>query len=111
MTNIPPIEVIPHENNEFKHADIVASQSKLFFIKYTPKNTLRQRWYLAQVDLQPTLELNKDDLTIEIHAIVYSSLCTQMMQTRVTNLADFGQNGISTLVVLQQMRLCMVTKS
>ena len=26
MINIPPIEVIPHENTECKHADIVASQ-------------------------------------------------------------------------------------
>ena len=26
MTNITPIEVIPHENTECKHADIVASQ-------------------------------------------------------------------------------------
>ena len=63
MTNIPPIEVISHENNECKHVDIVASQSKLFFIKYTPENTLRQRWYLVQVDLEATLELNKDDPT------------------------------------------------
>ena len=43
MTNIPPIEVIPHENNACKYADIVVSQSKLFFITYTPENTLRQR--------------------------------------------------------------------
>ena len=42
MTNIPPIEVISRENNGYKHADIVALQSKLFFIKYTPDNTLRQ---------------------------------------------------------------------
>ena len=40
MTNIPPIEVIPHESNECKHTDTVASQSKLFFIKYTPDNAL-----------------------------------------------------------------------
>ena len=63
MTNIPSIEVIPHENNECKHANIVASQSKLFFIKYTPENTLRHCWYLVQVDLKATLVLNKDDLT------------------------------------------------
>ena len=41
MTNIPPIEVIPHENSGYKHADIVASQQNLFFIRYTPENTLR----------------------------------------------------------------------
>ena len=63
MTNIYPIEVIPHENNKCKHTDIVSSQSKLFFIKYTPENTLRQRWYLVSVDLEATLEFNKDDST------------------------------------------------
>ena len=63
MTNIPPIEVIPHESNECKHTDIVVSQSKLFFIKYTPDNALCQRWYLVQVDRESTLELNKDNPT------------------------------------------------
>ena len=40
ITNIPPIEVISHESNGCKHADILALQLKLFFIKYTPENTL-----------------------------------------------------------------------
>ena len=61
MTKIPPIEVIPHENNECTHVNTLALQSKLFFIKYTPENTLRQRWYLMQVDLEATLEVNRDD--------------------------------------------------
>ena len=63
MTNIPPIEVIPHENSGCKHADIVASQSKFFLIKCTSENTLRQCWYLVQVDIDATMELNKDDPT------------------------------------------------
>ena len=71
MTNIPPIEVIHHENNECKHADIISSQSKLFFIKHTPENTLRQRWYLVQVDLEATLELNKDDLARDSYHCVF----------------------------------------
>ena len=61
ITNIPPIEIISHESNGCKHANILASQSKLFFIKYTLENTLRQRWYLMQVDLEATLEVNRDD--------------------------------------------------
>ena len=92
MTNIAPIEGILHENNECKHADIVASQSKLCFIKYTTENTLRRCWYLVQIYLE---------VSLDILTTVYSSLITQMMQTRVTNLVDFGQNGISTHVVLQ----------
>ena len=71
MTNIPPIEVIPHENNECKHIDIVASQSKLFFIKYTPESTLRQRWYVMQIELEATLELNKDDSTRDSYHCVF----------------------------------------
>ena len=56
MINIPPIEVIPHKNNKCKHADIVASQLKLFFIHYTPENNLRQRWFLVQVYLEDTFD-------------------------------------------------------
>ena len=60
MTNIPPIEIIFHESNGCKHANILASQSKLFFIKYTLENILRQRWYLVQIYLETTLKVNKD---------------------------------------------------
>ena len=71
MTNILLIKVIPHENNGYKHADIIASQSKLFFIKYTPENTLRQRWFLVQVDLKATLEWNKDSPTRDSYHYVF----------------------------------------
>ena len=110
MTNIPPIEVIPHENNECKHTDIVSSQSKLFYIKYTPKNIVRQCWYLVQVDLEATLELNKDDSTRNLYHFLLLSKYPNDTNNRVTNLADFGQNGTSIHAVLQQMRLCMVIK-
>ena len=50
-------------------------------------------------------------IPLEIHIIVYSSLSTQLMQARLTNLEDFSQNGIGTYVIQQQMRSCMVIKS
>ena len=71
MTNIFPIEVIPHESNGCKHVDILASQSKLFFIKYTPEHTLRQRLYLLQVDLAAALEENKDVPARDSYRCVY----------------------------------------
>ena len=36
---------------------------KLFFIQYTPENTMRRRWYLIQVDMQSTREVNADFVT------------------------------------------------
>ena len=71
MTNIPQIEVILHENDECKHTDIVSSQSKLFYIQYTPKNIVCQCWYIVQVDLEATLVLNKDDLTRDLYHYVF----------------------------------------
>ena len=41
-----------------KHEDIIQSKDKLFFIKFTPDRTMRPRWYLVQVDLQSTEEIN-----------------------------------------------------
>ena len=69
MTNIPPTKIITQERNGCTHADIIASQSKLFFIKYIPENILRQRWYLVKVDPEATSEINKDD------SAIYSYLC------------------------------------
>ena len=37
---------------------VLASRDQLFFIRYTPADTMRQRWYLVQIDLQATEELN-----------------------------------------------------
>jgi hypothetical protein len=34
------------------------TREQLFFIQYTPENTLRPRWYLVEVDLQATKDLN-----------------------------------------------------
>ena len=51
ITKLPPTEIIPKDSNICTKEDILASKHKLFFIKYTPEHTLRQRWYLVQVDL------------------------------------------------------------
>ena len=43
----------PSHSHPF-HASILKSTDKLFFIKFTPQNTLRPRWYLVAVDLDST---------------------------------------------------------
>lgn len=48
--------IIPTNNN--LHSQIINSKDKLFFIKYTPLNTLRPKWYLVQVDLNMTQDGN-----------------------------------------------------
>ena len=40
------------------HTAINTSTDKLFFIQYTPAGTMRPRWYLVQIDLISTAELN-----------------------------------------------------
>ena len=32
--------------------------NQLFFVQYTPADTMRRSWYLVQVDMQSTLEIN-----------------------------------------------------
>ena len=98
MTNIPPIELIHHNDNRCKHTNTVALQSKLFFNKTTLDNTLRQRRYIVHVALDATLELNKDGPTRYSYHCVFLTNHLKM-QTRVTNLVYFGQNGICTHVV------------
>ena len=71
MTNIPPAEIITQERNGCTHAHIIASQSKLFFIKYTTENTILQRWCLVQVDLEATSEINKDDSAIDSYYCLF----------------------------------------
>ena len=41
-----------------EHTVIDSSKDKLFFIKFTPERTMRPRWYLIQVDMQSTEEIN-----------------------------------------------------
>ena len=40
--------------------DNIDLSNQLFFIQYTPEGTLRRRWYLIQVDMESTLEVNPD---------------------------------------------------
>ena len=43
--------------------DATSLHDKLVFISYIPENTLRQRWYLVQVDLILTKNVNSSFLT------------------------------------------------
>ena len=67
----PPTEIISNPEKGCTRADIVVSKHKLFFIKYTPDHTLRQRWYSVQVDLEATLEMNKDRIDIYSYYCVF----------------------------------------
>ena len=49
------------------HSDIDASTDKLFFIKYRHDGTLRQRWYLIQVDMIATEEILPDHKSTGIY--------------------------------------------
>ena len=61
----PPTEIISDPEKGCTHADIVASKHKLFFIKCTPDHKIQQRWYLVQVNLEATLEINKERTDID----------------------------------------------
>ena len=61
----PPIEIESTGKIGYLHADIENSESKLLSVKYIPENTLCKRWYLIQVDLDATMELNANTASIE----------------------------------------------
>ena len=50
----------PKNHQPTIHQDITTSKDKLFFVHFTPANTLRKRWYLVQVNIQDTAEVNPD---------------------------------------------------
>ena len=52
---IPPTSSHPSPLQSL-YEQILTSHHKLFFIKFTPANTLRSRWYLIQVDIASTEE-------------------------------------------------------
>ena len=59
--HVTPTEQL-HEPTTFSplslHTEIDNSRDKLFFVKYLPEGTMRQRWYLVQIDLESTATLN-----------------------------------------------------
>jgi len=58
---VTPIEILVQPSPESPQTlaeHVLASRDRLFFIRYTPAGTMRQRWYLVQIDLQATEELN-----------------------------------------------------
>lgn len=38
--------------------EVINLSNKLFFIQFTTNNTMRRRWYLIQVDIESTLDIN-----------------------------------------------------
>ena len=70
-SNIPPTETLTQDRHKCTHDEIIASKHKLFFIRYTPEHTLRQRWYLVQVDMDASLEMNKDKASMESYRCVF----------------------------------------
>jgi len=56
-----PIETLlesAHMNHPELQDAIETSKDKLFFVKYIPAGTIRPRWYLVQIDMTATKELN-----------------------------------------------------
>ena len=54
-----PVQVVSEhgdDNSICLHRSIELSADKLFFIQYTPANTMRPRWFLIQVDLEESTE-------------------------------------------------------
>ena len=58
ITIIQPMQLIPNK--------LALSKYKLLFIQYTPNGTMFQQWYLVQVYLRASMELNNE----------YKSACT-----------------------------------
>jgi len=56
------IMILPSESS-CRHNNIASSKDKLFYIKYTPDQTMRSRWYLVQIDIESTMEVNPDVLS------------------------------------------------
>ena len=52
-------------------SDPVNFSNKLFFVQYTPEGTLRARWYLIQVDMESTLEVNPHYATDSLYWCVF----------------------------------------
>ena len=60
--NMPPIE--HSDSTDFTSIEAPTDlDNKLFFIQYTPEDTLRRRWYLVQIDMESTATANPDYAT------------------------------------------------
>jgi len=53
------------------HESIINSRDKLFFIKYTPNGTVRERWYLIQIDLEATEDAKLDPIQTQTYWCVF----------------------------------------
>ena len=66
----PPIESVVNTILDESPVGLDMSD-KLFFIEYTPEGTLQRRWYLVQVDIQSTCEVNPDYATNNLYWCVF----------------------------------------
>ena len=66
----PPIETVTNATLDPTPTTIDFS-NKLFFVQYTPENTLRARWYLIQVDMESTMEANPSYATNNLYYCVF----------------------------------------
>jgi len=90
-----PIEILEQPSPEPPHIlaeQVLASRDRLFFILYTQAGTMRQRWYLVQIDLQATEELISAWKT-EGNMFVSFSHVILTIRIRAMNLHDGGQTG------------------
>jgi hypothetical protein len=66
----PLVEVVTSKSLDVPQASIGMSD-KLFFIEFTPEGTLRRRWYLIQVDIPSTIEVNPDFASNHLYWCVF----------------------------------------
>ena len=52
-------------------SDTVDLNNKLFFIQFTPEGTMRRRWYLIQIDIESTMEVNPDFLSNNLYWCIF----------------------------------------
>jgi len=53
------------------HESIIRSNSRLFFIKYTPAGTMLHRWYLIQIDLASSVSSHSDYAVRSLYYCVF----------------------------------------
>ena len=70
VAHIPPIETEFDQKAGCSHSDIANSASN-FFVRYTHDNTLCERWYLVQVDLDEMMILNIHSPTMDSYHCVF----------------------------------------
>ena len=66
----PLVEVVTSKSLDVPQ-DSIDMSDKLFFIEFTPEGTLQRRWYLIQVDIPSTIEVNPDFASNHLYCFVF----------------------------------------